>query len=351
VLVAGATGFIGANLVRELVLRGASVHALVRPGSSLSRLDDLAGDIAVHAMDAADPTAVRECLARVRPRAVVNLARRRHEGPESRLDALVRDNVVVAANLIAAAGGVGCSHFVHFGSPTEYEPCRGPLDESTPVRPVNVFGATKAAATLVCREVAAEAGVSLMVLRPFQVYGPWDLPRHLVPTAITAALDGNELRLAPGGRRDWVFVADVVDACLLALAADPGAEELNLGSGRQWSNEEVVATIAELTGREIRVQIDERASRPWDRDDWMADASRARALLGWAPRYDLRGGLQATLSWELERRGRGQATPAAGQMRLRASASSYRSSETQGPFAGCMGDSFAPSARIANPAS
>lgn len=313
VLVAGAGGFIGANLVRALVARGDSVHALVRPGTNLARLEGLSDRISVHCVDTSDHGALRDLLCEARPIAVVNAMRTR----PSRGDPLapVRDNVMAAANLLVTAAESGCARFVQLGSSTEYEARRGQLDESTPLRPNTVHGATKAAASLVCRELAAELSVDLVVLRPFNVYGPWDEPGHLVPTAIAAALDDREFVLAPRGRRDWVFVSDVIEACLLALAAELGGEELNLGTGRQWSNADVVETIVRLSGRRIRVRVDEHASRPWDRDDWRADPSRASELLGWKPRHDLVSGLQATIAWEREQRNRSAAIVGKGELR------------------------------------
>lgn len=227
----------------------------------------------------------------------------------------MRDNVAAAANLLVSAAASGCARFVQLGSSTEYEAQRGRLSESTPLRPTTVFGATKAAASLVCRALAAELDVDLVVLRPFNVYGPWDEPGHLIPTAIAAALDDRELVLAPRGRRDWAFVSDVIEACLLALDAELGGVELNLGSGRGWSNEEVVETISRLSGRTVRVRVDERAGRPWDRDDWRADSSKARELLGWEPRHDLVSGLKATIAWERERRDRPAASAGLGEVR------------------------------------
>src|SRR5215217_6142157 len=302
VLVAGAGGFIGANLARELAGQGVVVHALVRPTTSLTALEGLAGELIVHRADAADSRALGECLRRARPDAVVNLMRTRIEaaGPL----AAIRDNVVAVGNLFVAAAGAGCSRFVQFGSPTEYAERPRPLDEAAPTGPTTVDGATKAAATVICRELARDTGLPLVVLRPFHVYGPWDEPDHLIPAAIAAALDGRELVLAPRGRRDWIFVGDVVEACLLALDADLKIEELNLGGGRQWSNEEAVTLVAELSGRELSVRIDEGAARPWDRDDWQADISKARALLGWEPRHDLRSGLEETIAWERAHRSR-----------------------------------------------
>jgi nucleoside-diphosphate-sugar epimerase len=304
VLVAGAGGFIGANLVRALTARGGNVHALVRPGTSLARLEDLLDQINLHRLDATDHAALRECLREVRPATVVNAVKSRPSSVDPLIP--VRDNVMAAAALLASAAESGSARFVQLGSSTEYEARRGRLDESTPLGSISLHGATKTAATLICHALAAELGIDLVVLRPFQVYGPWDDPRHLVPTAIAAALDERELVLAPRGRRDWIFVSDLVEACLLALDAELGDEALvlNLGTGRQWSNEDVVEMVAELSGRPIRVRIDERAGRPWDRDDWRADPSQAGRRLGWKPRHDLASGLEATIAWECERRER-----------------------------------------------
>lgn len=278
------------------------MHALVRPESALGRLGLIGSRITVHRVDASDPEAVRACLGGIRPAAVVNAVKHRRATPDPL--ASVRDNVDAAANLLVFAAESGCSRFVQLGSSTEYGATPGPVDEATPLRPTSAHGATKAAATLVCGALAADLGIDLLVLRPFQVYGPGDDPGHLVPTAIAAALDGRELVLAPHGRRDWVFVSDVVDACLLALDASVSGEEVNVGTGRQWSNEEVVSAIEECLGRRISVRVDEQASRPWDRDDWVADVSKAQELLGWTPRHDLASGLRKTIRWERTERRR-----------------------------------------------
>lgn len=302
VLVAGAAGFLGSHLTKALVARGSTVHALVRVDTNLERLDDVMERVVVHRVDVFDSRALSECLGEIRPRVVINAIKAR----PNRADPLelTRSNVLAPANLLVSAAASGCARFLQLDSSTMYEARRGRIDECTPIRPVSAHGTTKAAASLICRSLAAELNVGYIALCPFQLFGPWDERRHLVPTAIDAIFDDRELVLSPQGRRDWIFVTDVVEACLLALDADLDGEELNLGTGRHHSNEDVVETIARLTGRPIRVRVDERAARPWDRDDWRADCSKARRLLGWEPRHDLAGGLEATIVWECERRSR-----------------------------------------------
>jgi nucleoside-diphosphate-sugar epimerase len=215
----------------------------------------------------------------------------------------VADNVAATSAFVAAAGAAGCRRAVLLGSSTEYAPLAGPLPESAALNPVSLHGATKAAGTFACRAIARRVGVALTVLRPFAVYGPGDDPGHLVPTAIDAALQDRTLRVAPRGRRDWVYVDDVAEAVLRAV--DAGLEDavVNVGTGRQWTNGEVVAHVAAACGTQIRVVTDEAAGRPWDREDWVADVRHAQAVLGWTARWSLPDGLAATVAWQRDRVG------------------------------------------------
>ena len=135
------------------------------------------------------------------------------------------------------------------------------------------------------------------VLRAFQVYGPGDHPTRLVPTVLRAAATGDVVPLpAQVSRRDWVWVGDVVDACVRAALADdlaPGAV-LNIGTGTQTSTEQLVATAAEVTGRPVHTAPGAHPGRSWDTADWVCDPSAAARLLGWAPTVTLAEGLART---------------------------------------------------------
>lgn len=300
VVVAGGAGFVGGRIVRCLVAAGHEVHALTRPSSGTGRLTELGVPVAIHPVDAADPQQLARCLFEIRPDVVVNAARAARQ--RARYDPMqaIRDSVMAAANLVSAAAKADCGLLVQIGSSTEYAPFPGAIAESRPLVPVSLNGATKAAASLVCRSLAQELGLRLTILRPFQVYGPGDHREHLVPSAIAAGMSGRELPLRPEGRRDWVFVDDVAEACRLSLERDPGPVEINLGSGRQRTNLEVVQAVGDALGRPVRVRDDAGMARPWDRADWVADISLAREYLGWEPGHDLQAGLRRTVDWHLE---------------------------------------------------
>ena len=147
---------------------------------------------------------------------------------------------------------------------------------------------------------ASRAGkVPAVVLRPEALYGPWDAPGRLVPAAIQAALTGGELTLAPGSHpRDLLYVEDLVEACIAAARSPAAAGEVfELGVDRALTNHEVVAEVELACGESIHLREAE-PSAPGPRR-WSADVEKARRLLGWSPRYELREGLSRTMEWLL----------------------------------------------------
>lgn len=293
VLVTGATGFIGANLVRRLLGEAADVHACTLRGD-VRRLTDVLDRVRLHRVDLAEPDDVSRVVRASRPEVVFHLAA--HGVLDARPD--------LARLEAATAGGTrrlleacrDCEAFVHVGGSSEYGPHEEPLREDMTPAPVTAYGRAKAAATLAALE-AAERGLPVSVLRPFSVYGPWESPARLVPTAIRAALTGAVLPLTPAGfRRDYVFVDDVVDALVLATRSGLAVGEVvNVGTGVQTANEDVAAAIAELTGREIRVDAGAIAPKQSDTTHWVADTRKASRVLGWQAQTALRAGLAITI--------------------------------------------------------
>ena len=281
-LVLGAGGFVGRCLVSRLAADGWDVVGTVRPGRD--------GGVPV---DLADAGALAAVVRQADPDVAFHLAaaRSRSSAQERALTAAV--NTMSGLHLVEALGD-RCRAVVRLGSSTEYAAVDGPTDEDAPLRPRGLFGATKAAGSLLLTAAAAERGLRSAVLRAFQVYGPGDHPTRFVPAVLRAARDGTVLPLtAPGSRRDWVHVDDVVDACVRAACADdlPPGEVLNIGTGVQTANEDLVAAAERVTGRRIRTAVGADPGRAWDTTSWVSDPRRACALLGWEPRTDLETGL------------------------------------------------------------
>jgi nucleoside-diphosphate-sugar epimerase len=290
VLVTGAGGFVGRHLCARLLADGHEVWGTVRLGAPAPE------GVRGLAVDLTDAEAVATAVRAAAPELAFHLAAARAKaGPAERV-ATAAVNTASGLHLVEALPA-SCRVVVRLGSSTEYTATDGPMAEDTPLQPRGFFGATKAAGSLLLAAAAAERGIRSAVLRAFQVYGPGDHPGRFVPTVLRAARSGDVLPLTePGQRRDWVHVDDVVSACVLAAQADglPPGQVLNVGTGVQTANEELVAVAETVTGRRIRTSAGSHPGRSWDTASWVCDPSLARELIGWQPTLDLREGLART---------------------------------------------------------
>lgn len=300
VLVTGASGFIGANLTRALIAGDAEVHALARPRVEAFGTPEIPRGIRVHRADLVDRAAVSEALAVARPSVVFHLAASRgHPDTNAERCAAVSDTVLGTANLLEELLACRPERLVHVGSSLEYGHRARALREQDPLVASTFRGAIKAAATMLALAFGRRTGTAVTVLRPFSVYGPWEHPHRFVPNVVRAALRGEPIQLTPRGfRHDFVFVDDVVEACLRAAVVPEAAGEIfNVGTGRDTTNEEVVERLAAVAGRELDVRIGAHEPRPWDTSTWVADTRKAGRLLGWRARHDLDAGIAKTLAW------------------------------------------------------
>lgn len=301
VLVTGAGGFVGANLVRALCDSEADVVALVRPGKPASKLAELDGRIDLLEVDIGAPGELEATVERIRPDLAVGLVVE-HAHPETveERSRQLEVSVMGTAGLVESLARSGCKRLVHLGSSLEYGPRPRPLREDDRLAPIVPRGAAKAAETLVCLTWARTLGLSAVVLRPFSVYGPWEDETRLVAAAICAAIERTELPLTePGFAHDFVYVADVVDAITLALTAPTKLDGriFNIGTGIQTTNEDLVAAVGRVVGRKIRVLPGTFQAHTHDCPSWVADNHRARQELGWTPTTGLEAGLRLTISW------------------------------------------------------
>ena len=299
-LVTGAAGFVGANLIKQLLRHGAQVHAVVRPTTRLWRIEDDLPALVLHVSDLTDHHRLQSAVDAARPDVVFHLAAPggHPATPQARVEFLA-SAVLGTAHLLEALAPLDYQRLVVAGSSLEYGPRLVPHTESDRLEPTTARGTAKAAASLLCLQRARAERRPIVVLRLFSVYGCWENPSRLIPTVIRSVLRGADVLLtAPGVRHDFVFVEDVVDAMLLA-AARRGAdgEVINIGSGQQWSNEDIVDQVQQLTGRTVPVRAGEYPAQPADTGYWVADIRKAAAVLGWRPRHDLARGLQKTIEW------------------------------------------------------
>ena len=299
VLVTGAAGFVGANLVRRLVADGHRVHVLVPPRSNLWRLRDIVTDIAIWPAQLEDREAVENTVRRVRPAKVFHLAAHGAYPSQRDVERMVYVNVLGTVNLVEACLRVGVECIVNTGSSSEYGYQDGAPGESDRIDPNSHYAVTKAAATLYCRHASLSSGTPVTTLRLYSIYGPWEEPTRLLPTLVLHALRGELPPLvSPSVARDYVYVDDAVEACLAAARADvPRGSVFNVATGRQTRLAELVDIARSVHGVAAEPAWGSMPARSWDTDVWFGDPAAIATVLGWRASTPLELGYRRLACW------------------------------------------------------
>jgi len=177
------------------------------------------------------------------------------------------------------------------------EPVYLPIDEDHPVEPRNQYLNTKLAAEITAQAYHEQQGVPVVIVRPFNVYGPRQSDYFVVPTIIGQCLDGIELRLGDGRPvRNFTYVTDAVDLLVrAAMAKGAVGNTINLGSRPTISIEQLARRVVELTGSHLEPIFDIARYREGDPTFLQMDPSLAERLLAWTPRVPLEEGLRLTI--------------------------------------------------------
>jgi nucleoside-diphosphate-sugar epimerase len=276
-LVTGAGGFVGANLVRRLLVDGCDLVALVRPGGDPWRLQGI--DVDVVEGDVRDDLPGGFDL-------VFHLAAHGAYSWQQDEGVIHDTNVGGTENALRAGRRV-----VVAGSSSEYGLKPYAPSEDEPLEPNSAYAAAKAEAT------ALAVARGAVVLRLYSAYGPWEEPNRLIPTLLARGLAGKLPPLvSPGVARDFVHVDDVCEAFVRGADAQPG-RVFNVGSGRQTTVADVVEAARRLLDLDVEPEWGSMPDRRWDTETWVANAQRIRDELGWEARISLEEGLTRTLEW------------------------------------------------------
>jgi UDP-glucose-4-epimerase GalE len=319
ILVTGGAGYIGSVTTELLRARGEQV--VVLDNLSRGHRAAVAEDVPFYEGSVGD----RELVARIVREhgidACVHFAAFAYVGESVAQPALYyENNVEQGVRLLGALVSAGARRVVFSSTCATYgEPQRIPLDEGHPQLPTNPYGWSKLFLERIMTDYDHAYGLRFVALRYFNASGAipergehHEPETHLIPLVLKAAQGGIEHVSVFGGDydtrdgtcvRDYIHVEDLAEAHALALDYLRGGGQstaVNLGNGQGYSVLEVVEAARRVTGREIRVEMRER--RPGDPSHLVADAARARDLLGWRPRHpDLDAIIGSAWEWHTGR--------------------------------------------------
>ncbi len=327
ILVTGGAGYIGSHACKALAQAGylpvtfdnlSRGHAEAVKWGPLERGDLL------------DADATEKALSKYHPSAVLHFAGFAYVG-ESMSDPgrYYRNNVGGSVNLLAAMARHGVKIIVFSSTCATYGlPTQIPIGEDHSQNPINPYGASKLMIERILRDFDAAHGIKSASLRYFNAAGAdpdgeigedHDPEPHLIPLALATAL-GRRPALdifgddydTPDGTciRDYIHVSDLAEAHVLALKyleSNKNSVALNLGTGQGHSVREVISTAEKVIGRKITTRISPR--RPGDPPRLIADATRARQILGWKPKWEsLETIIRHAWTWQQSHTGRNRAS-------------------------------------------
>src|ERR687885_22075 len=318
VLVTGGAGFIPSNFIRHLLRETpwevVSLDSLTYAGNvdnlrevmSHERLSFVHGDIR-------DEELVRDVVSEVD--VIVNAAAESHveKSIEEGGREFVTTNVVGTQILLDAIRAAPVERFILISSSEVYgTAARAPMDEEHPLNPRSPYAATKAGADRLAYSYFVTYGLPIVIVRPFNNYGPRQHPEKVIPRFVTQALDGEPLTLHGDGHasRDWLYVDDDAEAIEAIIAADLDAvagEVLNVATGVDVSIADVADLVLELLDKPAELKAHE-PERPGQVDRHIGSTEKIERLCGWSARTSFEEGLARTVAWYRDNQAWGRAT-------------------------------------------
>jgi dTDP-glucose 4,6-dehydratase len=307
ILVTGGAGFISSNVVRHLLAATpyevVSLDALTYAGN-IDNLADVLGHERlsfVHG-DICNPELVADVVGEVD--VIVNAAAESHveKSIQEGASEFVTTNVEGTQILLDAIRQNPVERFILISSSEVYGTAeRAPMDEEHPLNPRSPYAATKAGADRLAYSYYVTYGLPIVIVRPFNNYGPYQHPEKVVPRFITQALLDEPLTIHGDGHasRDWLYVEDDAEAIEALIACDPDSvagEVVNVATGRDISVSEIADLVLDGVGRSRSLKV-HTPERPGQVDRHVGSIEKAERLLGWRARTSFERGLERTIAW------------------------------------------------------
>lgn len=307
VLVTGAGGFIGSHLVDSLVRRGATVRALVKYNSRndwglLEILsDEIKNEIDVVTGDVRDPFMVNGAVTGCE--VVFHLASLiaipySYIAPASYVDT----NIGGTVNIMQAAMENDVAKVIHTSTSEVYGSAQyTPIDEQHPLQGQSPYSASKIGADKIAESYHLSFNMPVAIIRPFNAFGPRQSARAIIPTIISQALKNENIEVGSLNTiRDFTFVKDTVAGFIRVAESDNTVgQTVNVGSGMGITIGQLAELILNEMGIEKTIITTQERLRPINSEvtKLVCDNSKARKIMDWQPRIDLKQGLRETIAF------------------------------------------------------
>lgn len=302
IIVTGGAGFIGSELVRQL-LDSHTVPVVVYDNFSFGNRVNLpreAANVFVEEGDLRDQTRLQQVFEKYSPGSVFHLAAI-HYIPYciSHPQEAIQVNVEGTLNVLEQCGNSKVDSLVYASTMAVYPVSSDPHRERDSAQPIEIYGMTKYFGERLVSAFHHDTGMRCAVARLSNAFGRRETNAHVIPDILDQLRNGNEIRLGNiEPKRDFIHTSDIARALrLMASTNDFGLETFNLGTGVSISVSEVVKIIAELLGKPLKIVVEESRKRKVERMNLVPDITKIRNRLHWRPEMSLKDGFADLLTW------------------------------------------------------
>lgn len=302
VLITGANGFIGSHVVQRMVQEKALVSVMVRESSDLWRIEELIKDIDIHLVDLRDSSSVDTCIKQIKPDFIFHVGAYGVDSRQKDYYTATSTNIIGTMNLLNSVRDIGCKKFINVGTCMEYGDKKEIIREDSYLEPDSIYGSTKASATIIAHQIAAENNISLVTLRPFGIFGEKEGSHKFFPYIILSILEGKEVNLTPCEQyRDYCYIDNIMDGFVLAAKNEDIKNQIfNIASGEIFKLKHFVDIIYKEVGLKNQPNfgaLPYRKNEVWKQQP---DTTKIKTLLNWEPKVSLEEGIKRTINWYQE---------------------------------------------------
>src|SRR5471032_2505961 len=299
ILVLGAGGFVGGNLLRMLLKHRDDVYGVVRVLPAW-RLDGVEKRH-IFEIDLTDLAATRNMIGKLGPATLFDCIAYGAYSFETDYNLIYRTNFTSLVQLVELLAQTSFTALVHAGSSSEYGLKSAGPSEDESLQPNSHYAVSKAAASDYITFAGKVRRLPVANLRLYSVYCPYEDVSRLIPNLVAKGVKGEFPPFVdPATSRDFVYVDDVCAAFIMTaakLTPDLYGESFNIGTGRKTT----IAELAEVARQTFAIKgeptFGDMAGRAWDLPDWYAAPGKAENLIGWASQTSLAEGLDRTAAW------------------------------------------------------
>jgi len=301
ILVTGGAGFIGSEVVSQLIKKNAMVSVLDNFSSGKKQYLPKKKNLKIIKGDITDEKVISRSVKD--QEFVIHLAALPFIPDSFYYPAdFFNVNTTGSVNLLwKSIQSKTVTRFVHISTSEVYGTAQHtPMDENHPTAPHSTYAVSKLAGDRVAFTLHKENGFPVVIIRPFNSYGPQYTQPYIIPEIMNQLLIGNkELMLGNiNATRDFTYVSDTADAIIRSLDSKKAIGEIiNVGSGNEISIKDLAFKISKIAKKKIRIKYDKSRERPYDVNRLICNNKKALKLLGWKPKISMDQGLKKLFQW------------------------------------------------------